>query len=249
RQPITWKFGISREYSLAELIEFTEYLAQRTNDHQRELTGDSLSPVRIPYTKAEIYEITGQAYGELVRDYPFFNYDRPSIKSSLYSRVLTYMGYSGYLNPFTNAAHVNAMVPRFRIPSISPHGVGHQLGYPAGDATNFIGYLGSSNGGDAYRRYSASSRALGYCLGDLDNRDREGYERILAGLNPGVRKNYAEVPHFWKKYENPLEPLFKAVFNTFLKANNQKEGIKSYNSVVGLMINHQKQQLGRGEKL
>src|SRR5690606_12065590 len=118
RQPITWKFGISREYTLGELVEFTEFLAHRTNGLQRELTGDSLSPVRIPYTKAEIYEITGQSYGELAREYPFFNYDRPSIKSSLFSRALTYMGYSGYLNPFTNEAHVNAMVPRFRIPSI-----------------------------------------------------------------------------------------------------------------------------------
>jgi hypothetical protein len=46
---------------------------------------------------------------------------------------------------------------------------------------------------------------------------------------------------FWKKYENPMEPIFKSVFNTFLKVNNQKDGIKSYNAVVGLIINHRKQ--------
>ena len=40
-----------------------------------------------------------------------------------------------------------------------------------------------------------------------------------------------------------MEPIFKSVFNTFLKANNQKEGIKSYNAVVGLMINYRKQQM------
>ncbi len=249
RQPITWKFGISREYSLSDLVEFTEYLARRTNGLQREITGDSLSPVSLPYTKAEIYEITGRAYGEMAREHPFFKYDRPSIKSSLYSTALTYMGYSGYLNPFTNEAHVNARVPRFRIPSISAHEVGHQLGYSAEDATNFIGYLVSSGSSDPYFRYAAYSHALGYCLGDLYNRDRDRYELILAGLNPGVRKNYAEVTNFWKKYQNPLEPLFKAVFNTFLKVNNQKEGIKSYNSVVGLMINHQKQLVEGREKL
>ena len=231
------------------MIEFTEYLVQTTNSQQREITGDSLSPVRIPYSNAEIYEITGQAYGELAREYPFFNYARPSIKSSLYSIALTYMGYSGYLNPFTNEAQVNALVPAFRIPSISGHEVGHQLGYSAEDATNFIGYLVSSNSKDPYFRYSANSNALGYCLGDLYNRDPERYGLILATLNPGVRKNYAEVTAFWKKYENPLEPLFKAAFNTFLKVNNQKEGIKSYNSVVGLMINHQKQTVGGREKL
>src|SRR5690606_31419575 len=143
----------------------------------------------------------------------------------------------------------NAAVPRFRLPSISGHEVGHQLGYSAEDATNFIGYLVSSHSRDPYFNYSAYTHALGYCLGDLYNRDRIEYAKVLASLNPGVRKNYEELGLFWKKYENPMEPVFKAVFNTFLKVNNQKEGIKSYNAVVGLMINHRKQVLEEKRKL
>src|SRR5690606_6305923 len=190
------------------------------------------------------YKLTDSAFGELARENPFFTYSSPSIKSSLYSLALTYMGYSGYLNPFTNEAQANGRVPLFRLPSISAHEVGHHLGCSAGDATNSTGFLATSKSQDPYFNYSAQTHALGYCLGDLYQRDRIEYERILASLSPGVRKNYAELRFFWEKFENPLEPFFKAVFNTFLKVNNQKDGIKSYNAMVGLIINHQKQRQG-----
>ena len=49
------------------------------------------------------------------------------------------MGYGGYINPFTNEAQVNAKVPQVRLPSISGHEVGHQIGYASESDTNFIG--------------------------------------------------------------------------------------------------------------
>lgn len=241
RQPITWKMGIEREYTLDELVEFTQYLVKTTNQHQTEITGDSLSAVQIPYTKKQIFKKTEDAYHLLKKQYPHFIYETVSLKPSIYSLPLTYMGYGGYLNPFTNEAQVNGLTPLFRLPAVSGHEVGHQLGYSAEDATNFIGFLVTSQSDDPYFRYAAYNHALGYCLVDLYNKDSDKYNEILNTLNPGVKKNYQELADFWKNYENPMEPIFKAVFNTFLKVNNQKEGIKSYNSVVGLMINYQNQ--------
>jgi hypothetical protein len=40
------------------------------------------------------------------------------------------------------------------------------------------------------------------------------------------------------KFNNPLEPCFKNIFDYFLKANNQVDGIKSYNLVVNLLVNY-----------
>jgi len=39
-------------------------------------------------------------------------------------------------------------------------------------------------------------------------------------------------------YQNPLEPLFKKGFDTFLKANNQAKGIESYSYAVALFVNY-----------
>jgi hypothetical protein len=53
-----------------------------------------------------------------------------------------------------------------------------------------------------------------------------------------LKKNYRELATFWEAHENPMEPVFKSIFNTFLKANNQKDGIRSYNAVVTLLVNY-----------
>lgn len=245
RQPINWKLGIERDYTVEELVELTRYIADKANQYQLELTGDTISPVHIPYSKKEIFSKTEEAYKNFAKQYPDFEYEHRSLKSSIYSVPLTFMGYGGYLNPFTNEAQVNGVTPKFRLPAVSGHEVGHQLGYSAEGATNFIGFLVTSQSTDPYFKYSAYHHALGYCLTDLYHKDEELYNEIAAALHAGVKENFNELNDFWKKYENPLEPLFKSVFNTFLKANNQKEGIKSYNSVVGLMINYRKQRPGQ----
>jgi len=150
------------------------------------------------------------------------------------------MGYGGYLNPFTNEAQVNGRIPKFRDPFVSSHEIGHQLGYSAENETNFIGYLASANHEDIYFRYSAYSYVLGYCLNDIQATDKEGFDKLYAQLNPGILKNYQEVTDFWAAHQNPLEPVFKSLFNSFLKANNQKDGIQSYNKVVALLVNYHK---------
>ncbi len=238
RQPITWKLQIEKDYTKEELLTFTAYLVEKVNHYQTEITGDSIDPVKIPYSKKEIFKKTEEGYKALKKSYPNFEYKTASLKTSLFSLPLTYMGYGGYLNPFSNEAQVNGVTPLFRLPTVSGHEVGHQLGYSAEDATNFIGFLVTAKNEDTYFKYAAYSHALGYCLSDLSRKDEAKFKEVVKKLHPGVKKNFQEVSDFWKQYENPLEPVFKSIFNIFLKANNQEEGIKSYNSVVGLLISY-----------
>ena len=236
RLPIHEKLGFQAEYTKEELLAFTFKLVKTTHRLHNQLEKDSTQPVVVPYTIDEIYEKTLVSYERAAAVFPNFTYERPSLKSSLYSLPLTYMGYGGYLNPFTNEAQVNRLVPAVRLPSISGHEVGHQLGYSSESATNFIGLLVTSANPDLYFQYAAQTHGLAYCLSDLKAKDEEAFTEVWKTLFPGVRENYAELNKFWDSYENPTEPIFKAMFHAFLKANNQEEGIKSYNAVVGLMI-------------
>ena len=240
RLPLEEKLGIGREYSVAELETFTHSLVDRSNHYQLLLTKDSTKAVQIPYTRPEIFNEVLSGFDSLATNYPGFTYERPSIKKSIYSLALTYMGYGGYLNPFTNEAQVNGIIPIVRYPTVSAHEIGHQVGYSSESDTNFIGFLTCSKVSDPYYKYASYSHALGYCLSDLRKKDREKFDAVWKNLNPGVKKNYAEIRDFWRRYENPTEPVFKAMFNAYLKANNQEDGIQSYNKVVGLLVNYDK---------
>lgn len=237
RLPINEKMDFKIEYTKEELVEFTLKMVKYTNLSQNYLTNDTITAVQIPYSTKDIYIKTLESYSRASTIFPFFEYETPSLKSSLYSTPLTYMGYGGYLNPFTNEAQVNAIAPKLRLPSISGHEVGHQIGYSSESATNFIGMLVTYSNQDLYFKYASLSHILAYCLSDLKNRDEEAFQTIFAQLSPGVKNNYQELNDFWAQYENPTEPIFKSVFNTFLKANNQERGIESYNAVVGLLVN------------
>lgn len=238
RIPLRETLSLEETNSSEALDAFVEKLIAKTNETQMLITADSTQIVIVPYSKKQILEKTIKGYQELDSQFSIFQYQRPSLKKSLFSTGLSYMGYGGYLNPFTNEAQVNALLPNFRFPVVAGHEVGHQLGYSAENETNFIGYLVTASNSDIYFKYSAYSYALAYCLADIRKRDEPSFERLLRTINAGVKKNYAEISDFWLTYENPTEPVFKSIFDTFLKANNQSKGIDSYNAVVSLLINY-----------
>ncbi len=241
RKPIAAKFNLEETKDYQELVEFTRQLINKTNEVQLAITSDSTKRVDIPYTQNKQFQKTLAGYEQLAKKHPFLTYTQPSIKTSLFSKALTYMGYAGYLNPFTNEAQVNGLLPNFRFPVVAGHEIGHQLGYSAENETNFIGYLVTANNDDPYFKYAAYSYALGYCLNDVRRGDSIIFDELLSELNGGVKLNFQEMSAFWNRYENPLEPVFKSIFNSFLKANNQSKGIQSYNAVVSLLIAYHKE--------
>ncbi len=240
REPISKKLNIAEEHTKEELINFVNELIIKTNTIQYSITQDSTAIVAIPYTKKEIFNITINGYQQLKETMPFLAYEKTSLKKSLFSTLLTYMGYGGYLNPFTNEAQVNGLIPNFRYSVVAGHEIGHQIGYSAENETNFIGYIVTSNNSDIYFKYSAYAYALRYCLANIKKQDEFAFEELYCKVNQGVKENYQETSNFWKAHENPLEPIFKSIFNTFLKANNQEDGIKSYRGVVSLLVNYHK---------
>jgi len=240
RQPLSQTLVIQEKASYEEIKELTKTLVTKTNALQLKITKDSTVMVNVPYTRNEIFEKTIASYDGLDNQMPFLKYKRPSVKKSMFSKISSYMGIGGYLNPFTSEALVNKKTPTFRFPVIVAHEIGHQVGYSAENETNFIGYLVTQKNKDVYFQYSASAYALAYCLNAVQQTDEKAFEILYANINEGVRKNYQELRDFHDSYENPFEPIFKSVYSAFLKANNQADGVKSYSRVVHLLVGYHK---------
>ncbi|NRR91891.1 DUF3810 domain-containing protein [Winogradskyella undariae] len=238
RQPLYKSLNLEAEYSTEQLISFTKRLIEKSNQLQFQLVKNDTLKVESPYTKPEIFNKVENGYKSLAKVYPHLEYNPVSIKKSIYSLPLTYMGFSGYINPFTNEAQVNGLISTYKYPTTSCHEVAHQLGYAAENEANFIGSLAAIHNDDLYFKYSGYTFALRYCLGEIFRRDPEVYATILPSINKGILINYQESQDFWKSYENPIEPIFEKTFDNFLKANNQSAGMKSYSYVVALLVNY-----------
>jgi hypothetical protein len=182
--------------------------------------------------------MTPSGYDNLVQRFPHLEYHPKSLKKSLYSYPLTYMGFSGYLNPLTNEAQVDGLIPVFKFPTTTAHEIAHQLGYAAENEANFIGFMATTNNDNIYFKYAGYTFALRFCLNEIYRRDEALYEEMVLKVNEGILKNYREVRDFWEIHENPAEPLFKIFYSHFLKANKQSKGMQSYNYVVALIVNY-----------
>ncbi|HET8886125.1 MAG TPA: DUF3810 domain-containing protein [Salinimicrobium sp.] len=238
REPLHKALEIENDYTTPELIALTKTLIKKSNEIHRELTGNDSIKVDFSFSKKEMFELTSLGYANLSTDFPKLKYEAQSIKPSLYSIPLTYMGFNGYLNPFTNEAQVNTILPQYKLPTTASHEVAHQLGFAAENEANFIACLATMNHSNLYFRYSGYTFALGHCLNELYKRDDSMALILSSKINYGISLNFEEMRIFWASYKNPLEPLFMATYDSYLVANNQAGGMLSYSYVVALLVNY-----------
>lgn len=238
RLPLHESLDIDYEYTTEELLLVTENIIKEVNTAHAVLSDNDSLKIDYPFTDAELLNKVPEGYHELSKKFEHFSYDKKSIKKSLYSIPLTYMGFSGYLNPFTNEAQIDGLLPKFKYPSTASHEVAHQIGYAAENEANFIGSMACIHHKDPYFVYSGYAFMLRHCLREVYKRNPEAYKAFVKTINVGVLKNYQEVTDFWNSYQNPFEPIFRETYNGFLKANNQTGGIKSYSYVVALYVNY-----------
>lgn len=240
RLPLHAALEIDNDYTTEELVELTKDLIATSNELHLGITGNDSVKVDIPYSKSKILELTTEGYQNIEDHFPELDYIVPSLKRSLYSIPLTYMGFNGYLNPLTNEGQVNTHIVPYKIPTTASHEIGHQLGFAKENEANFLACLTTMNHPDKYFNYSGYTFALSYCLSELYRRDPELAKQLSEELNFGIKENYREVREFWIAHKNPFEPIFMFTYNSFLVANNQPGGMRSYSYVVALLVNYHK---------
>lgn len=238
RLPLHKNLDLQADYTTEELLRVTKKLIVTSNQLHVTITKNDTVKVTVPYKKSTLFDLVSSGYGNLKNRFPGLRYVPQSTKQSLFSYPLTYMGFSGYLNPLTNEAQVNGRIPNYKFPTTACHEIAHQLGYAAENEANFIGFMAASNNNDMYVKYCGFTFGLRFCLSEIYRRDKCLFEDVFADVNLGIRKNYEESRKFWQAHENPLEPLFKVFYSSFLKANNQSKGIESYSYVVALLVNY-----------
>jgi len=241
REPLFEKMSIERDYTDADLLTFTKKLIAKTNAIQSQITKNDSLKVVFPYSQNQVFEMNQNGYKNLSQEYDFFTYSHLSSKKSLFSLPLTYMGFGGYLNPFTNEAQVNYLGPMYSFPMTTNHEMAHQMGYASESECNFIGFMSSIKNDDLYIQYSGYSMALRYCLNNWQIRNENTFDQLLKTVHPGILKNYKESQDFWKQYQTPIETVFHAFYDNFLKINQQKDGMDSYSKFVNLMVNYYKE--------
>ena len=238
RTPLTQKLNLKTNYSTEDLIKTTKEIILLTNKVHFDITNDTEKVVSLKLNFEDLKKEINIGYKNISKKYPFLKYYPSNQKKSLFSTPISYMGFSGYFNPFTNETQLNWHTPKNSQPITQAHEQAHQLGFAAENEANFIAFLATNENNNIFIKYSALTFALKHCLNDLFIKDLDSFNYLKSSVNYGVLKDFENRQKKWNYFKNPLEPLFKKIYSKFLNFNNQKLGIKSYSYVVAHIVNY-----------
>ncbi len=223
-------------YTTPELTELVRQITTRLNDL------DSLARQhrKALMSSRYLYSSAVGAYDSLSDHDSRFVYRPSSVKSSLFSHIGAYIGFSGYYNPFTGEAQVNTVVPVFTQPYTTCHEMGHQLGYAKENEANFAGYLSARSSADAAFRYSAYFELYLYAASELYRRDSSLVRSFREQLHPAIRSDFRELQAYNRRYANPMGSGVWKLYGGYLRANRQPQGIVTYTEVTAWLIAYAK---------
>ncbi|MBE5320435.1 DUF3810 domain-containing protein [Pedobacter sp. MR2016-19] len=227
RPSISEELGIGNEkYNVKELVVLGNYFVDKTNALK-------LRQNEVPaYTVNELESKSAAAYSFMEKKNSVFRYSNPCLKSVLNSWIISKIGIEGYYAPLSGEANMNMNLPDFVKPYVSCHEIGHQLGIAYEDEANLLGYLTASNSPDVNYQYSANYEMLRYILFEIRMKSPEDYKLLYLKLSPRVLADFKIEKEFWRKYNGDMFGYMDAAFDRFLKLNNQKKGIDSYQDIV-----------------
>jgi hypothetical protein len=240
---ILWGLNYHREplitvtetnFTTEELRGLCELLITETNN-SREKAIEKMHVLNMD--KKEIIAEAYEGYKGLTIGNKKLDYKLPSVKRILFTDMFSYLGVTGIYNPFTGEANVNMDPPDFLMPATVCHEMAHEAGIAPEDEANYVAYIVCKRHRNPFFQYSGYLMAMRYAMNALKKNDRKSFDQLWKKISDGVKSDLDENRLYWLGFKNPLEKYSDKVYDSYLKANNQKAGIRSYGLMVRLLLN------------
>ncbi|MCR5153899.1 MAG: DUF3810 domain-containing protein [Lachnospiraceae bacterium] len=239
RYDLTDHLGLTVSESTQEELEglLTE-LAKKATSLREGLTEDADGCYAFKGKDTELAEMARKSYIELAKEYPIFGGNYPAPKAVYFSRFMSKMNLTGIYTCWTMEANVNVDIPDYSLASTMCHELAHLRGFIREDEANYIGYLACMASPEAELKYSGTMMALIYTGNALYAQDADSYIKIReAYYSDEVMRDLIANSVYWKQFEEEkVAKITEAANDTYLKANGEEDGTKSYGRMVDLLL-------------
>ena len=236
-----------RKSSREELCELCRELAVKANEarvkaveacRETDADGDSRAAYVSPYSDSELAYQAKLAMEKLGSTQDVLKGYYPKPKSVIFSRVMSEFNITGVYFPWTVEANVNVDVPDYSRGVTLCHELSHLRGFMREDEANYIGYLACVGSDCPELVYSGYMLALIHAGNKLYAESADMYfEQLYPLYSEGVRADMTAANEYWDQFkETVLSEVGEKMNDTYLKANNQTDGTKSYGRMVDLLL-------------
>lgn len=171
--------------------------------------------------------------------YPFLDGEALRPKPIHFSRIMSYLDFTGFFFPMTGEANLNMDSPVFLLPSTSQHEIAHQRGVAMEQECNFVAVLSCLESEYADFRYAGAALAYIYLGNAMAGADYEAYTEIYYSLSDTVRADFKAQSAYWDEFrDSAAQKASNTVYDSFLKSNGQELGMQSYGACVNLLVHY-----------
>ena len=171
--------------------------------------------------------------------YPFLDGEALRPKPIHFSRIMSYLDFTGFFFPMTGEANLNMDSPVFLLPSTSQHEIAHQRGVAMEQECNFVAVLSCLESEYADFRYAGATVAYVSLGTALAGADYEADPEVYYSLSDTVRADFKAQSAYWDEFrDSAAQKASNTVYDSFLKSNGQELGMQSYGACVNLLVHY-----------
>ena len=224
---------VTYEYSADELKEICIWLTEEINVRADDVGRDENGLLEL---EASEREGGIEAMQSLAEEFPVLEGYYPQPKALIISEILSYQGLTGIYLPFTVEANYNGDMPAYDKPFTVCHELSHLRGFMEEQEANFIAFLACIGSERTDFQYSGYLSGWVYCMNALYRADYESWQEVRGLLDEAAEPDLTANNEFWDRYEGTISETAERINDTYLKANGQADGVKSYNRMVDLIV-------------
>lgn len=172
----------------------------------------------------------------IVGPFPLWDFGYGNPKPVFGSRLLDYLGVTGFYFPWTAEANLNSGTPIYTQPHSAAHEMAHQRGFAREDEANFVGFLVAASTNDDFSRYSAFLFAQRQLLNALARTDQEAAIELARRRFPGVQRDVDAIREYWEQFEGPARDAARNVNDAYLRTNRVPAGVLNYGRSLELLV-------------
>ena len=224
---------IASDYTAEELQEICIRLTEEVNSRAGKVSRDSDGVMILTAPEGEgaveAMEKLAETYSSLQGYYPL-------PKKAAISELLSYQGLTGVYSPFTIEANYNGDMTPYNIPFTTCHELSHLRGFMEEKEANFIAFLACIGSDRTDFQYSGYLSGWTYCMNALYRADPEAWQETRSLLDKKAEADVWANSQFWNSYEGVISETADRINDTYLRANGQADGVRSYDRMVDLIM-------------
>lgn len=246
REPVAESFNLPvRPRTTAELANVTASLARAASKAREACQEDAQGIFRLRDGIRGTLDQTAAGYAAAAGDWPLLTGPQIRPKGVLLSHYWSYTGITGLYFPFLIEANVNIDQPAYTIPDTAGHELAHTRGFAREDEAGFISFLAGIHHPNPDFRYSVLANAYVRSANALYDQSPDAYQVVAALVSDGMSRDLADNSRYWQQFAGPVAEVSEQINNTYLKANNQTDGVRSYGRMIDLVLAYYERTDGR----